>query len=84
MAVDSGIAVTIPERDDQLANRIRRGSSGGRPYAFDPMIYRRRNVVERSFNRFKHWRGLACRYDKTALNYLGGLTLASLLLWAGS
>jgi transposase len=31
---------------------------------------------------FKHWRGIATRYDKTARNYLGGLHLASILLWA--
>ena len=79
-----GIKVTIPEKDDQLGHRRRRGSAGGRPYAFDPEIYKRRNVVERGFNRFKHWRGLASRYDKTAVCYPGGLTLASLLLWAGS
>lgn len=79
-----GIKTTIPEKDDQLGHRRRRGSKGGRPYAFDPEIYRRRNVVERGFNRFKHWRGLASRFDKTAINYLGGLTLASLLLWAGA
>ena len=84
MLARRGIKVTIPERSDQLTNRRRRGSAGGRPYAFDPQIYRRRNVVERGFNRVKHWRGLASRYDKTAVNYLGGLTLASLLLWAGS
>ncbi len=79
-----GIKVTIPEKDDQAGHRRRRGSKGGRPYAFDPGIYKLRNVVERGFNRFKHWRGLASRYDKTAICYLGGLTLASLLLWAGS
>lgn len=33
-----GIAVTIPERADQLANRKRRGSADRRPYAFDPTI----------------------------------------------
>lgn len=79
-----GIRVTIPEKDDQAGHRHRRGSKGGRPYAFDAGIYKKRNVVERGFNRFKHWRGLASRYDKTAICYLGGLTLASLLLWAGS
>lgn len=79
-----GIKATIPERVDQQANRARRGAHGGRPYTFDPQTYRRRNVVERGFNRFKHWRGLASRFDKTAVCYLGGLTLASLLLWAGS
>ena len=51
-----GIAVTIPQRADQLANRRRKGHAGGRPHAFDPMLYQRRNVVERCFNRFKQWR----------------------------
>jgi transposase len=77
-------AAIIPEKDDQLANRLRRSAKGGRPSAFDATIYRRRNVVERAYNRFKHWCGLASRYAKTALNYLGGLILASLLLWAES
>jgi transposase len=76
-----GVKVTIPEKDDQAGHRRRRGSAGGRPFAFDPTIYKRRNVVERGFNRFKHWRGLASRFDKTAVCYLGGLTLAALLLW---
>ena len=76
-----GIAVTIPERDDQLANRAARGADGGRPYALDTAIYRRRNVVERCFNRLKQWRGLATRYDKHAHHYRAGLLLASSLLW---
>jgi transposase len=76
-----GIAVTIPERADQLANRKRRGSAGGRPYAFDPKIYKRRNVVERCFNRFKQWRGTATRYDKKAVNYRAGIVVASVILW---
>lgn len=29
----------------------RRGSHGGRPPAFDKQLYKRRNVVERCFNR---------------------------------
>jgi transposase len=74
--------MVIPERDDQLAHRQRRGRKGGRPCAFDPERYRDRNVVERAFNRVKHWRGIATRYDKTARNYLGGLHLASILMWA--
>lgn len=77
-----GIPAVIPERDDQLANRKRRGRRGGRPCDFDAVRYRDRNVVERSFNRFKHWRGLATRYDKTATNFLGGLHLASIIMWA--
>lgn len=76
-----GIAATIPERSDQQANRHRRGSAGGRPPAFDPIAYRRRNVVERCFNRFKQYRAIATRYDKTAVSYQGMLDLAALLMW---
>ena len=77
-----GIAHTIPERADQVRNRARRGSRDGRPPAFDREIYRRRNVVERCFNRLKQWRGIATRYDKTAGSYQAAVTLAALLMWA--
>ncbi|HEY9369893.1 IS5 family transposase [Streptomyces sp.] len=77
-----GIAHTIPERADQVRNRARRGSRGGRPPAFDREIYKHRNVVERCFNRLKQWRGIATRYDKTAESYDAAVTLASLLMWA--
>ncbi len=65
-----GIGHTIPERRDQQANRSRRGRDGGRPPAFDKQPYKKRNVVERCFNRLKKpshldgwvgcrsWRGL--------------------------
>jgi transposase len=51
------IGHTIPERADQVRNRLRRGSRGGRPPAFDRQLYKQRNVVERCFNRLKQWRG---------------------------
>lgn len=75
------IKITIPERDDQKAGRIRRGSAGGRPRGFDPGSYKGRNVVERCFNKLKQWRGIATRYDKTARSYTAGLTLAAALIW---
>ncbi|MCX4804764.1 IS5 family transposase [Streptomyces sp. NBC_01214] len=77
-----GITHTIPERSDQVRNRARRGSRGGRPPAFDKQVYKHRNVVERCFNRLKQWRGIATRYDKTAQAYQAAVTLASLLMWA--
>jgi transposase len=76
-----GIKATIPEKSDQAANRRRKGSAGGRPPAFDPGLYRRRNTVERCFNRLKGWRGLAMRSDKTARNYLAAITLGSIMAW---
>ena len=77
-----GIPHTIPERADQARNRLRRGSRGGRPPAFDKQLYKRRNVVERCFNRLKQRRGIATRYDKTAESYQAAVTLASLLMRA--
>lgn len=70
-----------PERSDQVANRKNRGTHGGRPINFDAEAYKGRNVVERSFNKLKNWRGLATRYDKHALIYRGGMTLAAIVLW---
>lgn len=76
-----GIRAVIPERKDQVALRLRRGSKGGRPPAFDTVAYRGRNVVERAFNRLKGWRAVATRYDKHARNYRAGLVLASIILF---
>jgi transposase len=76
-----GIRHTIPERDDQIARRAAKGSTGGRPPVFDKLVYRRRNVVERCFNRLKHWRDLATRYAKRASLYRASLVLISAILW---
>lgn len=76
-----GIGSVIPEPDDQKAHRKRRGSRGGRPVTYDRNAHRGRNVIERAFNGFKHWRGLATRYDKHATVYRGALVLAAALLW---
>ena len=43
--------------------------------------YKDRNVVERSFNDHKQWRGLATRYDKLAAIYRGGIVLRAITLW---
>lgn len=76
-----GVMATIPERRDQQANRLRRGSRGGRPPAFDAQVYKHRNIVERCFNRLKQFRAVATRFDKLATRYRAGLELASLILW---
>lgn len=75
------VKTVIPQPSDQVANRKRRGSAGGRPPAFDPVAYKGRNVVERSFNDHKQWRGLATRYDKLAATYRGGVVLRAITIW---
>jgi transposase len=76
-----GIKTVIPEPSDQIRNRKRRGGNGGRPPAFDAVVYRDRNVVERSFNLVKQWRGLATRYDKLAIVYRGAAVLRAITIW---
>jgi transposase len=76
-----GIRTVIPEQTTQTAHRRRRGSQGGRPVDYDRELYRHRNVIERGFNTFKQWRGLASRYDKLAINYRGGAVLRAIVIW---
>ena len=76
-----GIAFTSPERTDQIAVRKAKGSTGGRPPAFDRDIYAGRNVVERCFARLKQFRALATRYAKRAAYYRATLLLVSAMLW---
>ena len=49
--------------------------------AFCNFLYKERNLVERFFNKLKHFRGVATRYDKLAENYLAGVKLASTRIW---
>ena len=46
------------------------------PICFSPYLYRARNLVERFFNKIKHCRRVATRYDKLAANYLAFVQLA--------
>jgi transposase len=48
---------------------------------FGPYLYRARNLVERFFNKIKHCRRVATRYDKLAANCLAFVQLASIRLW---
>lgn len=47
----------------------------------DRNLYKDRNKVERFFNRLKHYRRIATRYEKTARNYLSMVYLASTMIW---
>lgn len=51
------------------------------PICLSPYLYRQRNLVERFFNRIKHCRRIATRYDQRAANYLAFVKLAAIRLW---
>lgn len=46
------------------------------PPPFNHRLYAKRNVVERLFNKLKHFRAIATRYDKRDDNYLASIKLA--------
>jgi transposase len=49
--------------------------------AFSPFLYRYRNLVERFFNKIKHFRAVATRFEKHDANYLAIVKLAAARIW---
>ena len=79
-AYDSdGLRYTLAERG-AVAN-IRLMPTRKRLPAFDPILYRQRNQVERFFSKIKHFRAVATRYDKRDDNFLASVQLASIRIW---
>ena len=64
------IGAVIPTKADQIPDP-----------AFDRVVYRERNVIERLINRLKQWRRIATRYEKRAQNYQAFVLIGCILLW---
>ena len=52
-----------------------------RPIAYDFEAYKLRNTVERCFNKLKHFRRIATRFDRRAVNFLSFIHLAAAIIW---
>ena len=48
---------------------------------FSAFLYRFRNLVERFFNKLKHFRAVATRFEKHDANYLALVNLAATKIW---
>ncbi len=51
------------------------------PAAHDKLLYRLRNRIERCFNKLKHCRRIATRYDRRAAHFLSFLHIAAAMIW---
>lgn len=52
-----------------------------KPRKWDKEIYKERHLIECFFNKVKHYRQLATRFDKLASLFKAFLTLASIMIW---
>jgi transposase len=65
-----GVDVVIPPKRNRKIQR---------PY--DVHLYKERNLIERFFNKLKHFRRVATRYDKLLANFMGFVKLAAIAIW---
>ena len=67
---DMGAIAVIPPKSNRKTLR-----------EYDKELYKERNLIERLFNKLKHFRRIATRYDKTALSFMSFLNIAAIYLW---
>ena len=65
-----GAIPVIPSRKN---NKIHRN--------YDQHIYKERHLIECLFNKIKHYRRVATRYEKLADNFMAMLLLAFIMVW---
>ena len=67
---DAGMQAVIPSRRSRKV-----------PIPHDPLLYKARNRIERCFNKLKHFRRFATRYDRRDVHFLAFIHLASAMIW---
>ena len=48
---------------------------------YDKVLYQARHLIENFFEKLKHYRAIATRYDKRAVTFLGAIHLAASMIW---
>ena len=66
----TGAEAVIPPRSNRKKMR-----------SYDEELYKDRNLVERLFQKLKHYRRIATRYERLARNYFSMLALVSTVIW---
>ena len=51
------------------------------PIPHNRLVYKLRNRIERCFNKLKHFRRFATRYDRRAIHFLSFIHLAAAMIW---
>ena len=67
---DAGMLAVIPSK------RLRKV-----PIPHDAILYKARNRIERCFNKLKHFRRFATRFDRRAIHFLAFIHLAATMIW---
>ena len=68
-------------RSERMRVVIPSTRSRKRRIPYDRVAYRERNLVERCFNKLKHFRRVATRYDRLDCHFLSLLHLAAAMIW---
>jgi transposase len=50
-------------------------------YEYDKMLYRERNIIERSFGLLKDFRRTATRFDRNLRAYMAALCIVAAVVW---
>lgn len=70
LAESFGLTPVVPPKKNRTA-----------PWDYDREAYKGRNMVERVFNRMKHYRKAATRYDRLDATFLANLQLALIAIY---
>lgn len=65
-----GTAPVIPPRSNRKVQ-----------HEYDKHLYRQRNIIERTFNRFKDFRRIATRFDRKLKTYMAALCIVAIIIW---